>query len=196
MSGFVKSSVEQCSIEEQKKDITLGDVFEENEWNSFDEAMELVVDGAEDIKRITDLCIQTHFSPEEQEWICPVLYPVYSDPDAGMHDDGISPFARFEAHDVDGKVVLSAEITAKGLYAFKYRPAGSDALIMDNAPYYCIDGALPEKPTTTMKWALFTTALTYLLKFGCCDLVLGAFYMDTTWKWEASNEEQEAESKC
>ena len=185
MDFFEKSCVEQSSNEEKENGITKEEAFEENEWDSFDEAMELVVDGAEDIKRITDLCIQTHFSPAEQEWIRPQLFPVYTDPDAGMHDDGISPFARFEAHDVDGKVVLSAEITATGLYAFKYRPAGSDALIMDNAPYYCIDGALPEKPTTTMKWALFTTALTYLLKFGCCDLVLSAFYMDTTWTWEA-----------
>lgn len=178
MDFFEKSCVEQSSIEEQEKNITMDDATEENEWNPIKEAVKLVIDGAEDIKKLTDECIQRHFSPEEQEWISPQLFPVHVYCDAGMDDDGKSPFARFQAYDVEGKVVLIAEITDTGSVAFKYRPAGSDTLITDDALYY-VDDATPYNPITTMKWALFTTALTYFLKFGFGNLLLRFFYMDT-----------------
>lgn len=146
-------------------------------WNAFDEAMELVIDGAEDIKAITRICIQTHFSLEEQKRMNPQIIPVFTSPDAGILNDGETPFAVFEVHDVEGEVILNAEIDAHGRYVFKYRPEGSANLIMDNAPYYSMSDSLPNSPITIMKWALFTTALTYLLAYDC-EEPFECFYME------------------
>ena len=188
MKGFEKSSVEKISMEEQENDIAMNDVIEEDEWDSFDEAIELVIDGANDIKRITDLCIQEHFSEEEKKHFFPFLLPICSDPDAGMQNDTMAPFAVFEARDIEGKVVFNAEIAANGLYVFKYCPDGSDTLIMDDAPYYHMEDKPSDNPDTIMYWAMFTQALTYLLKFGYAAEVLQVFCIDTTWEWRANNE--------
>ena len=146
-------------------------------WNAFDEAMVLVMDGAEDIKANTRLCVQTHFTLEEQKRMNPQIIPVYTNPDAGMLNDGETPFAMFEVHDFEGEVMLSAQIDARGLYMFKYRPEGSATLIMDDAPCYCMSDSFPNSPVTIMKWALFTMALSYLLAYDC-DELFDCFYME------------------
>ena len=167
----MKYQNESCAESLSSAAEQVNDFYDYDVWYSCDDALDIVCDRTEEIKDVARKCIETHFSLEEQEWIGSQIVPVYTDPNAGTNCDDDAVYVRFEVYDVEGDVSVQLEIYGQGRFMLKYRTDGTEFLIDDDMPVeYRFDGK-PGRSNTVVKWALFTTALTYLLFLGHDDII-------------------------